>query len=674
MVAALLAATAILLIPIVSAHAEATFDGPEIGPASGALAGDFAQAADGSVTIGWNSGNGPTTFVRHIGPNGVGARTVTLGDALDGAIPQVATAPTGEAAIVWFAKDPNDASKGALRVTQLDAAGAVQHDTVVGTDAADTASAQNYAVAVDASGAATVAWAGPGGGGLTVRARRVAADGTAGPVLDLGGTVAADAQMMMDSGVQIAQTPGGVTWVGWLNADHDVRLARVAGDGHAVEGAQDVTATGDAAGLRLAASTAGGLVTWLAHDPAHPSDAAAMLLAGVRLPAGGALLGTPLTGTAVDLQPGASGDFLDAAIAPDGAITLLYVDMGVSGPVTARVKLERIAPGQSSGVPAPVAGGRALLEGGPSLGTGPDGTLLASWVSADLSAVSNADDPVPANLKVRRIAPDGALGSELTARTFTIDPHASALHTTRAFVGGEGGIVGDSVYALSSGVSWTLATAYVDWTGPTIALDVPPSAVVGTFVAFKAMAGDSDAVAWDFGDGSGAGGASVTHAYAGVGTYTVKATATDAHGNASVATRTLTITPAPVSNERPPAAPPVVLRPATVTPVGAALKVNSASRKGSKVVVSGTITSKATGKVTVAYAQKLGRKTITVTKTATIAMGRWKVTLTLPKALTRGAAARRKGTVTVTFAGSRTVKKASVKKTTTFAKATSKRR
>jgi hypothetical protein len=678
LVAALLAAAAVLLIPVVSAHAEATFDGPEVGPDAGALAGDFAQAPDGSVTTVWTAGSGPTLFARHVGPDGGGAHTVALGDALDGAVPQVATSPTGEAAVAWFAKDPHDASQGELRVTQLDASGAVRHDTIVGTDDASAASAQNYAVAVDASGAATVAWASPdGGGGLTVRARRVAANGAAGLTLDLAGTVASDAQMMMDSGLQIAQTPDGVTWVAWLNADHDVRLARVAGDGQSVDHAQDVTTGGDAIAVRLSASTAGGLLTWLARDAAHPADADAALLSGVRLPVGGALLGTPLTDTTLDLLSGASGDFLDAAIAPDGAITLLYVEAR-SGLPTARVKLERIAPGQSSGVPVSVSGaGATLVEGGPSLGIGPDGTLLASWVSADLSAVSNGDDPVPAQLVARRIAPDGTFGPKLAARTFTVDPHSSTLHVTKAFVGGDGGIVGDSAYTLGSSVSWTLATSYVDWTGPALAVDVPASAAVGTFVAFKASAGAGGSVTWDFGDGSSATGAAVTHAYAGVGTYTVKATATDAHDNTSVVKRTLTITPAPVTvgpPSPPSIAPPAVTPPATVKPASAALKVTGAFRKGAKVVVSGTITAKAAGKVTVAYAQKVGRKTITVKKTATIAKGRWKVTLTLPKALTRGAAARRTGTVTATFAGTKTVKKATARKTTTFARPTGKRR
>lgn len=104
------------------------------------------------------------------------------------------------------------------------------------------------------------------------------------------------------------------------------------------------------------------------------------------------------------------------------------------------------------------------------------------------------------------------------------------------------------------------------------------------------------------------------------------------------------------------------------------LKVAKATRKGAKVTVSGTISTKANGlKVRVTYAQKVGRKTVKVHRTAKVRKGRWSVTLKLPSKLRHGRAARAKGTVTATFAGTKTIKKATAKRTVRFAKARSRR-
>ncbi|HMJ34982.1 MAG TPA: hypothetical protein VK501_13805 [Baekduia sp.] len=109
--------------------------------------------------------------------------------------------------------------------------------------------------------------------------------------------------------------------------------------------------------------------------------------------------------------------------------------------------------------------------------------------------------------------------------------------------------------------------------------------------------------------------------------------------------------------------------PAAVAAVAAALKVSKATRNGARVTVAGTISSRAKGKVTIAYAQKVGHATVTMKKTVTVAKGRWSTTLTLPRSLTRGSAARGKGPVTVTCAGTAAVKRATAKHAVSIARA-----
>jgi PKD repeat protein len=181
----------------------------------------------------------------------------------------------------------------------------------------------------------------------------------------------------------------------------------------------------------------------------------------------------------------------------------------------------------------------------------------------------------------------------------------------------------------------------------------------------------SDApVIWDFGDGTTGRGLSVSHVFGGPGVYTVTASATDSADNETVVTRDITVTAATVGGPGPGTPAPVVVPPparAAAVAVAAALKVAKATRNGAKVTVSGTISSRAKGKVTIAYAQKVGHATVSVKKTATVAKGRWSVVLTLPRSLSRGSAAR--GKATVTFAGTAAVKRATAKRTVSIAKA-----
>jgi hypothetical protein len=196
--------------------------------------------------------------------------------------------------------------------------------------------------------------------------------------------------------------------------------------------------------------------------------------------------------------------------------------------------------------------------------------------------------------------------------------------------------------------------------------DGPAPAVAGTPVAMSATASDTSGatVAWDLGDGGAASGGSVQHAYAAPGTYAVTVTATDGAQNDTVVRRQITVTapagpvvtpaPAPGGGIVPPA-------PAPVKKAAAALKVTKATRTGGKVTVSGTIAKAASGKVTIAYAAKIGRKTVTRKVTARIAKGRWSASFTLTGRLASKAAAGH-ATVTITYAGNAHTAKATTAK------------
>lgn len=113
-------------------------------------------------------------------------------------------------------------------------------------------------------------------------------------------------------------------------------------------------------------------------------------------------------------------------------------------------------------------------------------------------------------------------------------------------------------------------------------------------------------------------------------------------------------------------APPSVLKPGTPGPAPAAtlaaagLKVTKATRKGSKVTVSGTISAKANGlKVTVAYAVKVGKRALTIRRSAVVRKGRWTVRLTLSTKLRH---AKGRATVTATFVGTKAIRKATAKR------------
>lgn len=88
--------------------------------------------------------------------------------------------------------------------------------------------------------------------------------------------------------------------------------------------------------------------------------------------------------------------------------------------------------------------------------------------------------------------------------------------------------------------------------------------------------------------------------------------------------------------------------PVPTTPTKAAANLTfSATRSGARVRVVGTLNRRASGRVRVRYAARVGRRSRSLTRAATIRNGRFTLTLTLPRSLR----AARRGTLTVTYAG-----------------------
>jgi hypothetical protein len=96
--------------------------------------------------------------------------------------------------------------------------------------------------------------------------------------------------------------------------------------------------------------------------------------------------------------------------------------------------------------------------------------------------------------------------------------------------------------------------------------------------------------------------------------------------------------------EPPPAVEP---EPRTTPKASPALKLSTLSRRGRRVTVSGTVSPRTSGRLTVRYRARFGSRTTTVSRSATIRRGRFTVTFTLPLAAARAEA----GTVTVRYAG-----------------------
>lgn len=671
-VAVALSSLALLGALPTAAHAAGWVAGPRFGVPAGSVGGDFVAAPDGSSTASWfgsRDGAPPVLHVQHARPDGTVDAPLRLGA---GAFPAMATSTTNLTAVAWIGGTTTDDDQ-AVRVSMLDADGARTRTTTVATLTAEQAGASpSAAVALDAAGNATVAWTrvDPDTDAVELDAASVSSVGNASAPVTLGETTLAPGARPV-----VAAAPDGTAWVGWITPDAGVEVARLNGAGAVDVPATQVSAGGDrASGFELAGSAGGAAVAWVVADPdgeIDPSGFPLSRLAGVRLTARGSLVGAPFRATgAVDLALGGFADFgrgVGLGIGPDGTVSLGWTRAGNELRGLTAV-LSRFGPGQTT-----VPGTQLSAENGvgtlsPRIGAAADGSLVTSWLRLN---------GVDASVGGARVAPDGTIGTAAsTVASAALDP---GFLPPELFANADdhgAGTIGVGTTFRAEDVDWSFSAFRFDVVGPTVTVDVPATATALSPVRFTGTVGDPESarLRWEFGDGGTTTGLSVNHVFAGPGTYTVTARATDDVANETVVTREITVTAAPTggpgggATSPPPVVPGPVPAPAA-TAAAAALKVTKATRRGTKVTVSGTISSRATGKLTVSYAQRVGRSTVSVKRQAIVSKGRWRTTLTLPRSLAKGKAAKRKGTVTASFAGTAAVKRATAKRTVSLARA-----
>jgi PKD repeat protein len=644
--AALAAAALAVLVPAGEASAQGWFDGPAFaGPHD--LSTVFAEAPDGSVTTVWT---GTEIDLQHAAPDGtVGPVEQIADDATN--IPVLAVGPSGSGAVVWSVPHA-PGSTVPLKVTLVRADG-----TPGRTDQVGPIDGSTPVVAVDAAGDAIVAWSAPGAGGSgsVVAAAHVAPGGIV-RAIPLAG-----ASRVPGDSPQVAVAPDGTAWIGWVDPagtpNPTERVERVAPDGTPGPDAAVSNPATNVFSPVLVASAAGGVAMW------SGGGSAAQGLRGVRLPTTGAgVAGDPLPLDTIDPADDRTVLPVVPALGPDGAISVLWTE--ASGTSSTSVILSRIPAGGT------VASAQTLatspdtgVTGWPQLAATSDGTLLAEWIEMP----SDPGSATTATVRAARIGADGTIAPATTAGTLTFPTSlgilAAAFAQPFADTAG-GGLV--KLLSIDGGITATVSLRRLDAAGPAVTADVPATAVAGVPITLSATASDRSGatVAWDFGDGGRASGGSVQHAYAAPGTYAVTVTATDGAQNDTVVRKQLTVTAPAVPVDPPAPAPPgrAIPAPPAVRKAAATLKVTKASRTGAKVTVSGTIAKAASGKITITYAVKVGRKTVTKKVTARIAKGRWSASFKLTGKLASKAAAGH-ATVTVTYAGNGHTAKATAKHT-----------
>lgn len=535
-------------------------------------------------------------------------------------------------------------------------------------------------VAVSPDGGATVVWTELSQWGADGRstgyAQRTPAGGPPAPAVPVSPPNAHSVA------TAVAATAGGTTIalaVDWNDPDDDgddaIRLTTIATDGSVSR--SDVVA--DAVdrlhdeGTELAVDPAGNaLVTWIS------GPAGGRRLFARRVSAGG----TP--GPVLELEHVTGTATPQVAFAPDGTARVVWIGSGLGRQLTvARLNtageqagtLQRLS---AAGVPtvaprlsASTAGvAVSWVQGAaserelrvarlPSAGPLTDaGQLIASDAVSDVIDVATsillADDgsltatwPTRAPdsgissfpLQTRTVDPDGRLGP---IASLSDDPPADVTEACPELVETDSG----SRYALWLRVGFG-PDGGVELRGREISPDGTPAAATVVWSAAgsegrRPFSADADAL-----------GNLV------VGWLTASP---DAPG-ASYATATLTrrtppavVLPpvvAPPTGDAPPVAP--APGPAagplgrSVTPKAAAgLRIGTPIRRGARVTVRGRLDRRASGRVTVAWAQRIGRKNVKRSVRARIVRGRFTARLRLPRAL---ATARTRATVTVSYAG-----------------------
>jgi PKD repeat protein len=628
--ARLLAIAAVLLVALLlpaAASADGWLRGPALtfadDPGIGQL-GTFSKIgtdAAGVASLAWLSvdraaaGEASARLTR-IAPDGTTGPAQDLGRTVDP--PALAVAPSGATAVAW----PDD--EQALRLTTIAPSGAQQPTRIVAPGPAS-----NVDVGVSDGGDAVVIWTGDDG---ALHIVRVGPDGQLGPHESIAGAGGED--------TRVAVARNGGAWVVWLDGG-DPWAARLTAGG-AIDGAPVQLSDSGAGFADVVAGAEGAVAIWTA---AGGTDEKALIS---RLAAGG-----DVAGPAIEVAPAiAERSLPEAALLPGGAVDVVFQppvpdDAGGASMFTpSHAILRRVEPSGALGAERRLAAAATTLgSSSPRISAGSDGSTTVTWIdvsSGDLGLVGFQQRPD---------------GTTTTPRTLT-----------RGFLTLFGLLaIGDVSQVVTSrlGVAtaaWpeigqraaTIVTARYDGIAPVVEAVVPATVSFGSDANFAVNVRDDSGVAsvwWEFGDDSGSRRATTRHRYADPGLYTVTVTVVDGAGNETTATRQVSVV----------APPPVATR------VPAALKLAKVARRGAKVTVSGTLDRRASGRVTVAYSQKIGRRSHSKRTTVAIARGRFAATLRLTGALAKARGG--KATVKVSYGGDADTNAGSASRTVNVPKA-----
>lgn len=623
-------------LPASAAHAASWMPGPSFGNGTIDGIGNVAVAESGAATAAWIE---PSTMVRdvtnvlvqRVAADGSRGPAIVLGEADAGSEAHVDVTPSGLATVVWVSGGT------AIKLVSIAPDGTVGPVREVAVVA--NLRTEEIVAATDDAGNATVAWTTNQSPLLPLlSARRITAAGSRSPIVDVETTD-------WSSQTQLAVAPDGIARLVWVvNPDSGplktVRAARLNAAGSLDGGPVSISSTGaDASVPTVDASAGGAVATWIEVDGTTVS------VRGMRLPAAGGLAGTLLT---VATGEEDSGPWPASVIAADGTVTAAWSQQS-SGGMSRRMFTRTLRPDGTAGAvksfPGELPDG--TIEAMPTLATAPGGSVFMAWARGEM--FSDTADVMSA-----RIAPDGTTGPATV-----LGPIASTLLAPgRAFAVAVDGS-GSALVGWHAGATprQTLSTAVYDDLPPAVEATIPASVEVGRDAAFSATATDRSGVVslgWDFGDESTSAKASTVHVYGRAGTYTVTLSVIDRAGNATVVNRALTVTAAPGPGPDPRVDP---------APGKAAsrLKLSRVVRKGRALTVSGTLDRRASGKVMLAYAQKIGRRTVAVKATAKIVKGRYAARLRLSAALAR--MSRGKATLTVSYAGDADTRPGRVRRT-----------
>jgi hypothetical protein len=301
--------------------------------------------------------------------------------------PRVAGAPDGSATTVWSARQGGKLVVYARRIAPDGSRGPILPLSDPARDALDPQ------VAVGADGTATVAWVASDGTSMVVQTRRI--DPAGAPAAT---TLTLSASGRDATGPRIALAPDGeatVVWNRFSGSDFLVEERRVAPDGSLIPASKANVLSapgGDAVEPEVASAESGAaVVAWSRSEEADPAAAIeARSIDAAGAPSGAARRLSEEAGRGVEPR---------VAIGPGGTATIVWTE-SQGGPW--RIEEQRLS---AAGAPLGEAQALSAATGDavePALAAAPDGRLVAAWERFDGTSFV---------VQARRIAASGEVAS-----------------------------------------------------------------------------------------------------------------------------------------------------------------------------------------------------------------------------------------------------------------------